>query len=85
MKDTIAVIRDRYQLTIPEEIRRALVWLDSQKVVRLVLVDKDKFLVEPYKGKAVDWRKIWRSLEKIKKQGKKISLAEFVVSDRETR
>ena len=84
MKDTIAVIRDRYQLTIPEEIRRALVWLDSQKVVRLVLVDKDKFLVEPYKGEAVNWQKIWRGLERIKKQGKKISLTEFVVSDRET-
>ena len=82
MKDSIAVIRDRYQLTIPEEIRKNLSWLEAQKVVRWVLVDEDKVLVEPYRGSAVGWPEIWENLKKIKNWGAKSNLADFVVADR---
>lgn len=82
MKDAIAVIRDRYQLTIPEEIRRYLVWTGPQRVVRLILVSKNKFLVEPYRAETMSWQRIWQNLEKIKSLGRKTSLAEFIIADR---
>jgi len=82
MKDSLAIIRDRYQLTIPEEIRKNLSWLEAQKVVRWVLVGEDKVLVEPYQASAVSWPEIWENLKKIKNWGVKSNLANFVVADR---
>ena len=82
MKDSLAIIRDRYQLTIPEEIRKNLNWLKTQKVVRWVLVGEDKVLVEPYQESAVSWPEIWENLKKVKNWGAKSNLADFVVADR---
>ncbi len=82
MKDSIAVIRDRYQLTIPEEIRRDLNWLEIQKVVRLVLIGEGRVLVEPYQANTPNWPEIWKSLEKIKGWGAKTDLANLVIADR---
>lgn len=84
MKDSIAIIRDRYQLTIPEEIRKYLAWTAPRKVVRLVLLAEDRFLVEPYSEEKINWQKIWQELAKIKRWGRKISLAEFVIKDRQS-
>ena len=84
MTDTISVIRDRYQLTIPEAIRRKLLWTSPRMVVRVILVDKEKILLEPYQTKAINWQEIFNNLGRIRKLGKKISLAEFVIADRET-
>ena len=84
MSDTISVIRDRYQLTIPEAIRRELLWTSPRMVVKVILVDKEKILLEPYQTKVIKWQEIFMNLDKIRSWGKKISLAEFVVADRET-
>lgn len=84
MTDTISVIRDRYQLTIPEAIRRELLWTNPRMVVKVILVDKEKILLEPYQTKAINWQEIFKNLGKISKLGRKISLAEFVIADRET-
>ena len=84
MTDTISVIRDRYQLTIPEAIRRELIWASPKMAVRVLLVDKEKILLEPYQTKTINWQEIFKNLGKIRKLGKKISLAEFVIADRET-
>jgi len=83
MKQVTAIIRDRYQLTIPEEIRSYLTWMATRKAVKIVLLDQEKFLVEPYWEKKIDWQEIWKRLEKAKTQGRKISLAKFIVEDRE--
>lgn len=84
MTDAISVIRDRYQLTIPEAIRRELLWTSPRMAVRLILVDKEKITLEPYRAKMIDWREIFKNLGKIRRMGKKTSLAEFVIADRET-
>lgn len=83
MKQTTAIIRDRYQLTIPEEIRKYLTWVATQRAVKIVLLGQEKFLVEPYLEKKIDWQEVWKRLKKAKTQGRQISLAEFVVKDRE--
>jgi len=83
MRQTTAIIRDKYQLTIPDQIRKYLTWIGTQKVVKIVLLDQEKFLVEPYFEKVTDWQEIWRGLKKAKTQGRQISLSEFVIKDRE--
>ena len=83
MQQTTAIIRDRYQLTIPDQIRKYLTWIATQKVVKVVLLDQEKFLVEPYFERKTNWQEVWERLKKVKTQGRQISLASFIVKDRE--
>jgi len=82
MEEAIAIIRERHQLTIPEQIRQGLLWLIPQTAVKIILINKERFLVEPYQPQTLSWRKIWQGLREIKRQGKKVALAEFVLADR---
>ena len=76
-----SVIRNRFQLTIPESIRENLPWLTPGTAVHLSLTG-DQLVVRPYREKMVDWRKIWKVLESVAGKGKQISLSKFVVNDR---
>ena len=91
---TISKIRERGQLTIPQEIRKALNWPDEAVVVKIV-TGEDSFRVErlpishpqhPQKkltGK--EWDKIYQNMEKISKSGKQnIKLTNFLRHDRDT-
>lgn len=79
--ESIIVIRDRYQITIPESIRRYLTWLSPGAVVK-VFKKTDSLILSPYEKKAIDWPEVWRVIEKTAGQGKKTSLAEFILADR---
>lgn len=81
---TTAVIRDRFQLTIPESIRGSLSWLTPGTAVRLLL-KSGQLVVQPYQEKTVDWKKIWRVLELVAGKGRQISLSKFVVNERVSR
>lgn len=84
MNEGLAIIRKRYQLTIPYPLRKMINWLRPQKAVKINLVDKEKLLIEPYREMTTDWRGIWKALNKIKKWSGKTSLAKFVINDRES-
>lgn len=79
-----AVIRNRFQLTIPESIRENLPWLTPGMAVHLSLTG-GQLVVRPYPKKMIDWRKVWRVLESAAGKGKQVSLSKFVVNDRSLR
>ena len=78
------IIRDRYQLTIPESIRENLPWLTPGAAMHLSLVE-NKLIIKPYQEKMINWKKIWKVLELVAKKGKKVSLTDFVIADRSSR
>ena len=79
-----AVIRNRFQLTIPESIRENLPWLTPGRAVHLSLTG-GQLIVRPYQEKMVNWRKVWQVLELVAGKGKQISLSKFVINDRSSR
>ena len=84
MNGNLAIIRKRYQLTIPYSLRKFLDWITPQKAIKISIISKEKILIEPYKEKVINWDKIWHTFEQVKKSGKKGSLTEFLVRDRES-
>lgn len=83
MRDATIIIRDRYQLTLPGQIRKYLDWVEPKRAVKIILLGKEKLLVEPYTEQKTDWLEVWKKLQALAKQRKKNSLSEFVVKDRE--
>lgn len=93
---TISKIRERGQLTVPQSIREALNWPDTETIVRIVTT-QDGFRVEklpishpqyPTKKKLTkkEWAKIYKDFEAFSKMGRQdIKLTEFVRKDRDTR
>ncbi len=79
--ETTVIIRDRFQLTIPEAVRGCLDWLAPGLAVKLSL-QNNSLVLEPYRRGAVSWEEIWKVVKSAVKKGKKTSLADFIVSDR---
>lgn len=88
--ETVAVIRQRGQLTIPDEIREGYPWLESRSVVTVTPQSAEEIVIRPFKATGwgkTDWDKIWREINKVrsfKGRGRVGSLSEFLVRDRET-
>lgn len=82
--NTVAVIRDRFQLTIPEEIRNKLSWLIPGTAAEVSLED-NKIVLAPYQAGGFNWAKFWKFLEGVYDLGEKANLSEFVINDRERR
>lgn len=82
-----ATIRQRGQLTIPDQVREVLSWLRTGEVVGID-IDDDEVRIRPQTEvkKGVDWDKLWRGLErcwtyKSRKRGE-LSGSEFIARDR---
>lgn len=91
---TVSKIRERGQLTIPQDIRQALNWPDDEVVVKVTTIN-DGFRVErlpishPQHPKKTltkkEWDKIYEDFEAFSKTGRQdIKLTEFVRKDRDT-
>lgn len=91
---TISKIRGRGQLTIPQTIRGALNWPDSEVMVKVTTI-QDGFRVEKLpishpqhpkkKLTKKEWDKIYEDMEMISKSGKQnIKLTDFLRHDRDT-
>lgn len=91
---TIAKIRGRGQLTVPQSIRESLNWSQDEVMVKIVTME-DGFRVErlpishpqnPQKKLTKgEWDKIYKDMEKISKSGKQnIKLTDFLRHDRDT-
>lgn len=77
-------IRDRGQLTIPNEIREAFTWLSVGAVVQFVSVGEEVKVI-PYKHtqKSPNWVKIREGIELARSfTGKRGNLSAFVARDR---
>lgn len=92
---TISKIRERGQLTIPQEVRKALNWSEDEIVVKIATI-QDGFRVEKLpishpqhpkkKLTKKQWNQIWQDFAEISRSGRQdISLKEFVRQDRDTR
>lgn len=91
---TISKIRERGQLTVPQQIRQALNWPDDKMMVKVTTIE-DGFRVEklpvshPQNPKKKltkkQWDKIWKTFEEFSKSGRQdIKLTDFLRKDRDT-
>lgn len=80
-----ATIRQRGQLTIPDEIRSHLSWIDVDEVIRIKTEGDKKIIIEPYeKERKVDWKKLRAQLKRVRNfRGKRGNLSRFIIEDRE--
>ncbi len=82
------MIRQRGQLTIPDEIRELHPWLAPNSVVTISPVSAEAVVVKPFNDRAdqkVDWKKIWDGIRLARSfKGKRGNLSSFVVKDRES-
>lgn len=86
---TTAIVRNRYQITIPDEIRKVLDWAKPNSVVSVGVTANKELLIKPFEpdeGKKIDWREVWKAIHEaraISAKGKRGSLSRFIVKDRE--
>ncbi|MDP3724686.1 MAG: hypothetical protein Q8R11_03580 [bacterium] len=83
----IGVIRDRGQLTIPEEIRAFQKWARPASVVTIASESSDKIVIRPHRrSQRVDWESLWHAIDVSRSfQGKRGNLSAFIAKDREKR
>lgn len=90
----IAKVRERGQLTVPLEVRKALKWPNDEIMVKIVTT-QDGFRVEKlpishpqYPKKKLtksEWDEIWRDMQKISRSGRQdVRLTDFLRKDRDT-
>lgn len=85
---TTAVIRQRGQLTVPEEIRKVFNWVTNNAVVS-INITAGGFFVAPFAAKAqkkVDWQSILERMQIAHTfKGKSGSMSQFIINDRDDR
>ena len=80
----VAIIRDRGQLTIPDDIRKAVPWVAPSSVVTISIIKPDEIVIKPHQQK-IDEDKIWELIQAsraIKGRGKG-SAVSFLKKDRD--
>ncbi len=91
---TISKVRERGQLTVPQEIREALNWPEDEIMVKIITI-QDGFRVEKLpishpqhpkkKLTKKQWGRIWKTFEDAAKSGRQdIKLTDFLRHDRDT-
>lgn len=78
------IVRDRGQITLPDEIRKLKTWASSQSVITISASENDEIIITPYtKTKKHDWDKVWSAIKKARAiKGKGGSLSAFIAKDR---
>lgn len=81
---TTAIIRQRKQLTIPEEISRSIAWAGENNVVRITTEGNKRIIIEAYTENApIDWKKLRAQLSRVANyKGKHGNLSQFIAEDR---
>lgn len=80
---TVGIIRDRGQLTIPDDIRKVVSWVNPMSAVSITVINPDEIVIRPHQVR-YDWDKIWDNVRKaraIKGKGNQ-SATEFLEQDR---
>jgi bifunctional DNA-binding transcriptional regulator/antitoxin component of YhaV-PrlF toxin-antitoxin module len=92
--EKISKVRQRGQLTIPSQIRRALNWPATELAVKVEpLQDEDAVKIKRITAQDEqvkkplserDWKRIWENMQKVSKMGRQdVNLTEFLIADRE--
>lgn len=84
-RQTTLIIRDRWQITIPDEIRKFLDWAKPRAVVSISVSASKELIIKPYtQGRKLDWKKIRDGIELARSiKGKQGNLSKFIIEDRE--
>lgn len=85
---TTAIVRDRFQLTIPDLVRVGADWVTPGSVVTVAQVKTDEIVIRPHTvSKKINWNKLWKNIELARShKGMYLgSLSEFIVADRKNR
>lgn len=83
---TTAIVRDRFQLTIPDQIRLRIHWLAPGSVVTISQSKANEIVIKPHVAAGnANWNRIWRSIKLARSYvgTYKGGLSEYIVSDRE--
>ena len=86
--NNVSIIRDRGQLTIPDDIRNALSWVTPMSAVSISIVNPQEIVIRPYQQKKdIDWDKLWVLIKRSRSfKGKSEgNLSAFIAKDRESR
>lgn len=81
--NTVSIIRDRGQLTIPDSVRKLVGWITPMSAVIISVVKPDEIVIKPHQ-KNINWDEIWENIKKARSmKGKGTqSAAEFLEQDR---
>lgn len=81
---TISIIRDRGQLTIPDDIRKVVSWVNPMSAVSITVVTPDEIVIRPHQVK-YNWSKIWEGIKKSRAiKGTAGNLSAFIAEDRKS-
>lgn len=86
---TIGIIRQRGQLTIPDKIRSVFNWLSPSSTVTITSQKIDEIVIRPISANknTIDWDELWRDIQRVRSyRGKgRGNLSEFIAEDRQNR
>lgn len=81
-----AIIRQRGQLTIPDELREKIRWLSEGSAIKIFASSEDEVKIVPYQKEGrgvIDWKRIWDKISLVRTfRGEKGNLSRFIVQDR---
>lgn len=82
---TVGIIRDRGQLTIPDSIRDLVPWATPSSAVSISVIGSDEIRIKPHQ-KQYDWDKIWKGIKKSRAiHGKgRMSASQILMIDRQS-
>lgn len=85
---TTGIIRQRGQITLPDDIRENVYWATAGSVVTIATTKLDEIVIRPYAPKEeVNWVKLWQDIRRVRsyKGRGRGNLSAFVAEDRQTR
>jgi len=80
----IGIIRNRGQLTIPDNIRKQAAWVAPMSPISVSIVSPGEITIRPYQA-SIDWKQLKRNIQKSRAiSGKNAkNAAEFLEQDRQ--
>lgn len=84
--ETIVIVRERGQITIPYKIRKKASWARPMSVVSIKMITSDSIIITTRK-REMNWENLLKDikvLRAMKGRGKVLSAAEFLEKDRQS-
>ncbi len=82
-----ATIRQRGQLTIPDQVRQKFSWIKENAVVSIFASPVGEIVIKPFRTRVSsdqpDWDEIWRKIKLVRSfKGRQGNLSQFIAEDR---